>query len=55
LKQFIKSLDEKGELNGRFIIEELDDTHLFVDKGYIKAIEQKIELMMDQLTADMNY
>lgn len=54
LKQFIKHLDEKLSLGDRFIIEELDDRHLFVESEYVARIERKIEAMMDQLTADIN-
>jgi len=55
LKQFIKYLDEKRELGARFIIEELDESRLFVDREFVPLIEQKIDAMMDQLTSDMNY
>jgi len=54
LIQFVKYLDEKRELGKPFIIKELDETHLFVEKEILSSLEQRIDLMMDQLTSDQS-
>ena len=53
LAQFIKYIDEKRELGLPFIIKELDETHLFVEKSIIQALEQRIDVMMYQMTSDL--
>lgn len=46
-KQFIKSLNESKTLDKKFIIEDLDPTHLLVKEKAREEIMRKVEEWMD--------
>lgn len=52
LQQFIKHLDETLGLGSRFIIRELDETHLFIEKSMVKSLQVRIETLLDSLAPD---
>lgn len=43
-------MDEKNILGEKFIIEDLDTTHLFVSPRVIKTLEAKLWELMDKLS-----
>ncbi|CAJ0918813.1 unnamed protein product, partial [Mesorhabditis belari] len=53
MHQLLINLDESRELGSKFIIKDLDETHLFVEKDIISALEAKIDQMMEQLNPDV--
>ena len=50
VKQFLLHMDEKNVLGEKFIIEDLDATHLFVASKVIKTLELKLWELMDKLS-----
>jgi len=49
--QFVKYLNEEGRL-GKFILLELDDTHVFVDSSKVKRILKEIDDFSDRNAYD---
>jgi hypothetical protein len=47
VKQILLQLDESGQL-GRFIISDLDDTHLLIAPGYVDQVQQELELELEK-------
>ena len=43
-------MDEKSILGRKFIVEDLDATHLFVSADVIKILESKLWELMDKLS-----
>ena len=43
-------MDEKNILGDKFIIEDLDATHLFVSTKVIKTLQSKLWELMDKLS-----
>lgn len=50
MKQFLLHLDETRKLGSRFIIQDLDDTHLFISADVIDILQAKIDDLMDQIS-----
>lgn len=50
MKQFLLYLDDRNELGGRFVLHDLDETHLFVSPEYVDKLKEKIDDLMDKLT-----
>jgi TFIIH basal transcription factor complex TTD-A subunit len=53
MKQFLVHLDETRALGSSFVVKDLDDTHLFVDKEIVPILEQKIDELMEMLSPDL--
>lgn len=51
MKQFLLHLDETSALGGKFIIQDLDDTHLFIAAEYLSILRSKVDDLMDQISA----
>jgi TFIIH basal transcription factor complex TTD-A subunit len=49
MRQFLLYLDENRAIGEKFVIEELDDTHLFVDLQLVEKLKEKIDELMDKL------
>jgi hypothetical protein len=49
-KQFVKSLNESKTLDKKFIIEDLDPTHLLVKEKAREEIMRKVEEWMDTVS-----
>lgn len=47
MKQYLWFLDENNLLNQKFILQDLDDTHLFVASDVLEQIQEKIDQLMD--------
>jgi len=55
MKQFLLHLDESNALGLRFIIQDLDSTHLFISSDIIDTLKNKIDDLMDQISfVDVN-
>ena len=50
VKQFLLYMDEKNSLGKKFIVEDLDATHLFVSADVVKTLENKLWELMDKLS-----
>jgi hypothetical protein len=48
MKQFLLYLDDIGELSGKFVLEDLDETHLLIDSDYVNRLKEKIDDLMDK-------
>lgn len=48
MKQFLLYLDDINELGGKFVYEDLDDTHLFIDPSYVDRLREKIDDLMEK-------
>ncbi|ESO89498.1 hypothetical protein LOTGIDRAFT_125133 [Lottia gigantea] len=50
MKQFLLHLDEKNALGRKFVIQDLDDTHLFISSDIIEILQTRIDDLMDKLS-----
>ncbi|CAH1246294.1 general transcription factor IIH subunit 5-like [Branchiostoma floridae x Branchiostoma japonicum] len=50
MKQFLLHLDEKNALGRKFVMQDLDDTHLFISADIVDLLQEKIDDLFDQLT-----
>ncbi len=53
MKQFLLHLDEKNSLGKKFIIKDLDATHLFISSEVVPLLQEKMWELMDQLSFPM--
>ena len=47
VKQLILLLNESQPRDGKFILADLDDTHLFIDKNYKDWLMKEVETQLD--------
>ena len=47
VKQFLLHLDEKVILGKKFVIDDLDETHLFVSAEIVAVLQEKVWEIMD--------
>ena len=50
MKQFLLHMDETRALGEKFVLEDMDDTHLFVSAKIVKTLEAKLWELMDKLS-----
>lgn len=50
MKQFLLHLDETNTLGYKFILQDLDDTHLFISPEVVETLQTKINDIMDQMS-----
>lgn len=50
MKQFLLHLDETLALGRKFIIQDLDETHLFISSDIVETLQAKFDDMMDQIS-----
>ena len=50
MKQFLLQLDDKNTLGKKFVINDLDDTHLFISADIIETLKTQINDLMNRLT-----
>lgn len=48
MKQFLLHLDEKNKLGKKFILQDLDETHVFIEPEILDVLREKINDLMDQ-------
>lgn len=49
MKQFLLHLDETKELGRPFVIQDLDETHLFINADVLETLQESIDDLMDRL------
>jgi general transcription factor IIE (TFIIE) subunit, putative len=49
MKQFLLHLDETNSLGTKFVLQDLDSTHLFISSDIIETLRNKIDDLMDQI------
>lgn len=49
MKQFLLHLDETEGLGKKFIIQDLDDKHLFISSDILETLQAKVDDLMDQI------
>jgi hypothetical protein len=52
MKQFLLYLDERSQhqIGGKFVLEDLDETHLLIDSNYLDILKEKIESLAEQFS-----
>ncbi len=50
MKQFLLHLDDTNELGDKFVLEDLSDTHLFIDSSFVNKLKEKIDDCMEKLS-----
>ena len=50
MKQFLLHLDEKFLLGSKFIIQDLDDSHLFISADVLDMLKSQIDDLMDKIS-----
>ena len=48
IKQYVKFLDENNLLGKKFILHDLDDVHLFVSGDVSRALQAKLDELMER-------
>jgi TFIIH basal transcription factor complex TTD-A subunit len=48
MKQFLLYLDEANALGKKFIIQDIDDTHVFVIAELVNVLQERVGELMDQ-------
>ncbi|KAM7316816.1 general transcription factor IIH subunit 5-like [Alexandromys fortis] len=48
MKQFLLYSDESNALGKKFIIQDIDDTHVFVIAELVSALQERVGELMDQ-------
>ena len=48
MKQFLLYLDEKMALGKKFILKDLDDTHVFILAEVVQILQERVGELMDQ-------
>lgn len=48
MKQFLLYLDETSALGKKFILQDLDDTHLFILAEVVQILQERVGELMDQ-------
>lgn len=51
MKQFLLHLDETLALGKKFIIQDLDETHLFVSADVLNILQTKVDDLIDEISA----
>lgn len=54
MRQLLVYLDESRALGSKFVVKELDETHIIVDKEIVPTLEQKLDQMMESLSPDIS-
>uniref|UniRef100_A0A0L8HLX9 General transcription and DNA repair factor IIH subunit TFB5 n=1 Tax=Octopus bimaculoides TaxID=37653 RepID=A0A0L8HLX9_OCTBM len=54
MKQFLLQLDDRNTLGKKFIIQDLDDTHLFISADILETLKSQINDLMNKLTYPLN-
>lgn len=49
MKQFLLHLDETLALGRKFIIQDLDESHLFISTDIVDTLQAKVDDLMDKI------
>lgn len=50
MKQFLLHLDETESLGRKFVIQDLDETHIFISGDILPVLRDRIDDLMDKLS-----
>ncbi|XP_055684788.1 general transcription factor IIH subunit 5 [Lutzomyia longipalpis] len=50
MKQFLLHLDDTLALGRKFIIQDLDEKHLFISTDIVEILQAKVDDLMDQMS-----
>ncbi|XP_055713165.1 general transcription factor IIH subunit 5 [Phlebotomus papatasi] len=50
MKQFLLHLDDTLALGRKFIIQDLDEKHLFISTDIVEVLQAKVDDLMDQMS-----
>ncbi|KAH8248808.1 hypothetical protein KR032_003366, partial [Drosophila birchii] len=50
MKQFLLHLDEKLALGRKFIIQDLDENHLFISTDIVDVLQARVDDLMDRIS-----
>ena len=50
MKQFLLHLDETTAFGQKFILQDLDETHLFINGEILEVLQNRIDDLMDQIS-----
>lgn len=50
MKQFLLHLDETLAFGRKFIIQDLDETHVFISSDIVESLQQRVDDLMDQIS-----
>jgi len=54
MKQFLLHLDETLALGRRFVLNDLDENHLFISTDSLKTLQEKIDELMDKTSVPIH-
>lgn len=50
MKQLLLHLDETNALGNKFILQDLDETHLFIAAEILEVLQSRIDDLMDRIS-----
>lgn len=50
MKQFLLHLDETNALGNKFILQDLDETHVFISSDILEVLQTRIDDLMDRIS-----
>lgn len=50
MKQLLLHLDETNALGNRFILQDLDETHIFIATEILEVLQSRIDDLMDRIS-----
>ncbi len=50
MKQFLLHLDDSNALGKKFVMQDLDETHLFISSDIVDTLHNQINELMDRLS-----
>ena len=50
MKQLLLHLDDTNVFGRKFVIQDLDDTHLFISSDILETLQERIDDLMDKLS-----
>lgn len=54
MKQFLLHLDETQSLGRKFIIQDLDERHLFISTDIIETLQARVDDLMDRISVSLH-
>lgn len=52
--QLIRHMDKTREIGYKFVVKQLDETHILVDQESVPMLKNKVDQFMDQLSPDQS-
>lgn len=54
MKQFLLHLDETTALGKKFIIQDLDEKHLFISTDIVETLQARVDELMDKISFSLH-